>query len=96
MWAHGHPSPTLRPSTSYQLMVSRSGTGNEGLNRWRSAGFPLFPGREVRVDSRCLDCADPVVARFRDDEILEVSSPSAVGHVQHPFRQWRDLPMPFN
>ena len=54
--------------------------GLEGLAiRW------LFPGREVRLDAQCLDCGEPIVMRFRDDEILEVSPESTVGHMNQPF-----------
>ena len=45
----------------------------------------LFPGTEVRLDTRCLDCGQPIVVRMRDDEILEVDPPTAVGHLNVPF-----------
>lgn len=45
----------------------------------------LFPGTEVRVDARCLDCGDPIVVRMRDEEILEVDPVTTVGHVNIPF-----------
>ena len=44
----------------------------------------LFPGTEVRLDSRCLDCGDPIVVRMRDEEILEVDPPTTVGHMNVP------------
>jgi hypothetical protein len=45
----------------------------------------LFPGSEVRLDTRCLDCGQPIVVRMRDEEILEVDPPTTVGHINVPF-----------
>jgi hypothetical protein len=44
----------------------------------------LFPGTEVRIDTRCLDCGEPILIRMRDEEILEVDPPTTVGHVNVP------------
>ena len=38
----------------------------------------LFPGKEVRIDTVCLDCGEPIIVRMRDEEILEIDPPSAV------------------
>ncbi len=56
----------------------------------------LFPGREVRLDVRCLDCGEPMVARFRDDEILELDPPGTVGHVNIPLPRWGEVSLAFN
>ena len=45
----------------------------------------LFPGTEIRIDTRCLDCGETILVRMRDEEILEVSPPTTVGHVNIPF-----------
>ena len=45
----------------------------------------LFPGTEVRFDTRCLDCGQPIVVRMKDDKVLEVDPPTTVGHVNAPF-----------
>ena len=45
----------------------------------------LFPGSEVRLDTRCLDCGQPIVVRMQDAKILEVDPPTAVGHMNVPF-----------
>jgi len=45
----------------------------------------LFPGTEIRIDSRCLDCGQPILVRMRDEEILEVNPATAVGHVNIAF-----------
>lgn len=44
----------------------------------------LFPGSEVRLDTICLDCGQPIVVRMRDEEILEVDPPTTVGHMNVP------------
>ncbi len=41
----------------------------------------LFPGKEVRIDSRCLDCGEPLQIRMRDEAILDVQPPTIVGHM---------------
>ena len=45
----------------------------------------LFPGTEVRIDTHCLDCGQPILVRMRDEDILEVSPPTTVGHINIPF-----------
>lgn len=45
----------------------------------------LFPAKEVRIDSRCLDCNEPLVVRMRDDEILELDPAEAVAHTVTSF-----------
>jgi hypothetical protein len=45
----------------------------------------LFPGREVVVDSRCLDCGESIRLRMRDEEILEMDPQNAVGYMPSPF-----------
>ena len=45
----------------------------------------LFPGKEVRIDTRCLDCGQPILVRMRDEDILEVSPPTTVGHINITF-----------
>ncbi len=45
----------------------------------------LFPGQEVRIDSTCLDCGEPLHVTFRDEEILEVFPTEAVAHTVTSF-----------
>ncbi len=44
----------------------------------------LFPGTEVRIDTHCLDCGEPILIRMRDEEILELDPPTIVGHMNVP------------
>ena len=44
----------------------------------------FFPGSEVRLETVCLDCGEPIRARIRDEEILEVDPPTTVGHMNVP------------
>jgi len=45
----------------------------------------LFPGTEIRIDTQCLDCGEPILVRMRDEEILEVNPATTVGHVNIAF-----------
>ncbi len=45
----------------------------------------LFSGAEIRIDTRCLDCGEPIVIRVRDEDILEINPAEAVGHVNIAF-----------
>jgi hypothetical protein len=49
----------------------------------------LFPGQEIVVDSRCLDCGESVGVRLRDDELIDVTPESAVGYMPSPFSRSR-------
>ena len=50
----------------------------------------LFPGQEVVVETRCLDCGGSIHVRTRDEEILEIDPESAVGYMPSPLpdRGW--------
>jgi len=45
----------------------------------------LFPNTEIRIDTNCLDCGEPITIRMRDNEILEVNPPMVAGHMNIPF-----------
>lgn len=49
----------------------------------------LFPGQEIRIDSRCLDCGEPIMLRMRDGELLDVTPASTVAHINIPVAEWR-------
>ena len=55
----------------------------------------LFPGKEVLVEADCLDCAEPVRVRMRDEEILEVSPAGAVAYAAVPLPRWGDVTWAF-
>jgi hypothetical protein len=56
----------------------------------------LFEGREVTVESRCLDCTGSVRLRMRDDEMIEIDPESAVGYMPSPFAPSRVGSAAFN
>ena len=56
----------------------------------------LFPGQEVLVESRCLDCAESVSVRMRDEEMLEIDPETAVGYMPSPFAASRVGSAAFN
>lgn len=56
----------------------------------------LFPGKEVTLETRCLDCGEKIVVRMRDEQLLEVDPPSMVGYTLSPFTKWREGTSSFN
>jgi len=69
----------------------------DGQQRWYAqCGFEalaiswLFPGKEIRIDCPCLDCAEGISIRMRDGELLSVEPPTVVGHSNLPVRRWRE------
>lgn len=56
----------------------------------------LFPGREVVVDSRCLDCGESIRLRMQDEDILEIDPQTAVGYMPSPFAASRVGSAAFN
>jgi len=83
-------SPFSNVPTQYLVSV-------DGEQRWYGqcgleslAATWLFPGREVRIDARCLDCAEPITVRMRDGELLEITPETAVGHANHPTPAWEE------
>jgi hypothetical protein len=50
----------------------------------------LFPGTEIRIDTRCLDCGEPILVRMRDEEILEANPTTIVGHMNVPVSRWAE------
>ena len=98
-WAHPGTdlivgfSPFSNLPTPYLISV-------DGAQRWYGqcgveslAVSWLFPGREVRIDARCPDCAEPLLVRMRDGRVLEASPETIVGHVNiPPFQPIADWP----
>jgi uncharacterized protein with PIN domain len=56
----------------------------------------LFPGKEVEVESRCLDCGGSIRLRTRDEEILEIDPQTAVAYMPSPFSASRVGSAAFN
>lgn len=56
----------------------------------------LFPGSEIRIETRCLDCGDPITVRFDDGRLVDVEPSTAVGYMMSPFTKWRDGSTSFN
>ena len=49
----------------------------------------LFPDREVRVDSLCPDCGDPISLAMRGGEIISITPDDVVAHINVPVSKWR-------
>jgi hypothetical protein len=56
----------------------------------------LVPGREVRIDTLDLATAEPIRLRLRDEEILEISPDTVVGHINVPMPKWGEEKPPYN
>ncbi len=56
----------------------------------------LFPGREVSVETRCLDCGEPIRVSTRDDQVTEVDPAETVGYQPTPFARSRAGSAGFN
>ncbi len=50
----------------------------------------VFPGREVRLDSFCLDCGESISFRMKDGEFLDLDPASMVGYTKLPVWRWRE------
>ncbi|MCC6613093.1 MAG: hypothetical protein IT320_06410 [Anaerolineae bacterium] len=48
----------------------------------------LFPGKEVRIEARCLDCGESILVRTKDGELLDANPDTIIGHISLPIRQW--------
>lgn len=90
-WAPFNSTPT-----HYLVSVDgqRKWFGQCGLEvnaiRW------LFPGQEVKVEVRDLATAELITVRYKDDEILEITPETTVGHINNPMWKWSELPSPDN
>ena len=56
----------------------------------------LFPGREIRLDTHCLDCGEPISVTMHDEAILDIDPPTTVGYMMSPFTKWREGTKAFN
>lgn len=92
----GSWAPLNNTPTHYLVSIDgeRKWFGQCGLEvnaiRW------LFPGQEVLVECRDLATAEPIRVRYKDDEILEVTPDTTVGHINNPMWKWGDIPSPEN
>ena len=48
----------------------------------------LFPGKEVTIDSRCVESGDHIRIRMRDSDVLEVTPETAVAHANVMMDKW--------
>ena len=56
----------------------------------------LCPNEEIVVKTPCLDCGEAITVRMKDDKVLEIDPPEAVGYQLSPFVQWREGSSAFN
>lgn len=48
----------------------------------------LFPGKEVTIDSRCVESGDSIRVRMRDSDVVEVTPDTAVAHANVTMDKW--------
>ena len=51
----------------------------------------LFPGKEIHIDARCLDCGESITVRMKDEELLEANPATIVGQITLPIRKWGEV-----
>ncbi len=56
----------------------------------------LFPEKEIKIDTICLDCGEPITVRMKDEDVIEVDPDTTVGYMLSPFVQWREGSGAFN
>ena len=95
-WAHPGTdlivgfAPFSNLATPYRVTVG-------GEQRWYAecglealAVSWLFPGREVRIHARCLDCAEPLALRMRDGAVAEATPETMVAQTNLPPGRWAE------
>lgn len=75
--------------TLYRLTVDGTSRGYAQCGLEALAVSWLLPGREVRIDSLCPDCGEPVHLTMRDGELLSMAPESLVAHINVPVSKWR-------
>jgi len=75
--------------TQYQLVV-------DGARKWYAqcglealAACWTFPGKSVRVEAPCLDCAEPIEITVRDGRVESARPDGIRAYVALPAREWR-------
>ena len=80
--------------TLYRISIDGAAHGYAQCGLESLAVSWLFPGREVRVDSLCPDCGEPISLAMSGGEILSISPDSVVAHINLPVSKWRgQLPL---
>jgi Alkylmercury lyase len=100
MWLHPGTdlivscAPFSSLPTLYRISIDGAPHGYAQCGLESLAVSWLFPGREVRIDSLCPDCGEPIGLVMRDGRVLGMTPESAVAQVNVPFSKWRgQLPL---
>jgi hypothetical protein len=48
----------------------------------------LFPGKEVHLETRCLDCGESITVSMKDGTLLDTHPETTVGYITLPLREW--------
>jgi alkylmercury lyase-like protein len=82
-------SPFSSLPTLYRISIEGTPHGHAQCGLEALAVSWLFPGQEVRVDSMCPDCGEPIQLAMRDGELQFISPEALVAHINVPVSKWR-------
>jgi hypothetical protein len=82
-------APFASLPTLYRISVNGSRHGYAQCGLESLAVSWLFPGQEVRIDSLCPDCGEPIHISMRDGEPLSIEPDSVTAHINLPVSRWR-------
>ena len=75
--------------TLYRISIDATARGYAQCGLEALAVSWLFPGRQIRIDSLCPDCGEPLSMDMRDGGILALEPRTTVAHINLPVSKWR-------
>jgi len=75
--------------TLYRISVDGAPHGYAQCGLEALAVSWLFPDREVRVDSLCPDCGNPINLAMRSGELMSIAPDGVVAHTNVAVAKWR-------
>jgi hypothetical protein len=82
-------APFSSVPTLYRISIDGTPHGYAQCGLEALAVSWLFPGREVRIDSLCPDCGEPISVAMTGGELVSISPGSVVAHINLPVSKWR-------
>ena len=75
--------------TLYRISIDGTAHGYAQCGLEALAVSWLFPDREVRIESLCPDCGEPISLAMREGQLLSISPDGVVAHINVPVSKWR-------
>jgi hypothetical protein len=82
-------APFSSVPTLYRISIDGTPHGYAQCGLEALAVSWLFGGREVRIDSLCPDCGEPISLVMSEGKILSISPDGVVAHINVPVSRWR-------